>query len=121
MLKQQRTNSSLRIFLLLFALCHSSSRGYTQIRILFDATKGEMAGNADWVIDADQTNIGVGSGGPYITTSGNKSNLSIYLPLHKAQLQPARRILTGQAGCQVGLLTALTRDIPLKPCPGTAI
>lgn len=74
MLKQQRTNSSLRIFLLLFALCHSSSRGYTQIRILFDATKGEMAGNADWVIDADQTNIGVGSGGPYITTSGNKSN-----------------------------------------------
>jgi hypothetical protein len=24
-----------------------------QIKILFDATKAEMAGNADWVIDAD--------------------------------------------------------------------
>jgi hypothetical protein len=30
---------------------------YAQIRILFDATKAESAGNADWVIDADLHNI----------------------------------------------------------------
>ena len=28
-------------------------------QVLFDATKAEMAGNADWVIDADQHNLGV--------------------------------------------------------------
>ena len=28
-----------------------------QIKILFDATKAEMAGNADWVIDADEFNL----------------------------------------------------------------
>lgn len=44
------------------------------VKILFDATKAEMAGNADWVIDADQTNLGVGSSGAYLTSSGNKSN-----------------------------------------------
>ncbi len=41
--------------------------------ILFDATKAEMAGNADWVIDADQTNIKYGSGA-YLSSSGNQSN-----------------------------------------------
>ncbi|MFN8362170.1 MAG: hypothetical protein U0T85_00385 [Cloacibacterium normanense] len=29
-----------------------------QIKILFDATKAEMAGNADWVIDADSKSGG---------------------------------------------------------------
>jgi hypothetical protein len=29
----------------------------SQIKILFDATKVEMAGNADWVIDADLHNL----------------------------------------------------------------
>ena len=42
--------------------------------VLFDATKAEMAGNADWVIDADQTNLGVGSSGVYITSPGRQSN-----------------------------------------------
>jgi len=28
-----------------------------QIKILFDATKAETAGNADWIIDADQHNL----------------------------------------------------------------
>jgi hypothetical protein len=28
-----------------------------QVKILFDATKAEMAGNADWIIDADSHNI----------------------------------------------------------------
>ena len=34
-----------------------SFSGFAQIKILFDATKAEMAGNADWVIDADAHNI----------------------------------------------------------------
>ena len=44
------------------------------VHVLFDATKGEMAGNADWVVDYDQTNLGVGSSGTYLTSSGNQSN-----------------------------------------------
>lgn len=35
------------------------------VNILFDATKGEQAGNADWVIDADLHNICMGSAGTY--------------------------------------------------------
>jgi hypothetical protein len=31
--------------------------GWSQIKILFDATKAEMAGNADWIVDADAHNI----------------------------------------------------------------
>lgn len=31
--------------------------GNAQVKILFDATKAEMAGNADWIIDADAHNI----------------------------------------------------------------
>lgn len=43
-----------------------------QNKILFDASKGETAGNADWIIDADNHNLGVGSSGAYI--GGNESN-----------------------------------------------
>ncbi len=43
-----------------------------QIKILFDATKAEMAGNAAWVIDADLFNISF-SGGP-ASIGGNESN-----------------------------------------------
>ncbi len=34
-----------------------SISGFAQTKILFDATKAEMAGNADWIIDADQSNL----------------------------------------------------------------
>ncbi|WP_333599334.1 T9SS type A sorting domain-containing protein [Flavobacterium sp.] len=44
-----------------------------QIKILFDATKAETAGNADWVIDADTHNLGFSSG-PAITGTGNEAN-----------------------------------------------
>ena len=43
-----------------------------QNKILFDASKGETASNADWVIDSDLHNLGVGSTGSYI--GGNESN-----------------------------------------------
>ncbi len=52
-------------------LCGSAD---AQVKILFDATKGEMAGNADWVIDYDVANVGVGSTGAYTAGSASKSN-----------------------------------------------
>ncbi len=45
---------------------------FGQVKVLFDATKAEMAGNADWVIDADTHNIGFSSG--VINFNGNESN-----------------------------------------------
>lgn len=44
-----------------------------QKKILFDATKAETAGNADWVIDADQHNLSF-SNGYAVAGSGNESN-----------------------------------------------
>jgi hypothetical protein len=38
-----------------FISCNYFSKA--QIKILFDATKAEMAGNGDWVIDADLHNL----------------------------------------------------------------
>ncbi len=48
-------------------------------QVLFDATKAEMAGNADWVIDADQHNLGVASGqGSGVVGGGTDSNPQRY-------------------------------------------
>jgi len=47
-------------------------------KALFDATKAQMAGNADWVIDADTHNIGTGSGGAMVAGSGTDSNPQRY-------------------------------------------
>ena len=44
------------------------------IKILFDATKAQMAGNADWVIDADTHNLGYNSSGAMISGLGDESN-----------------------------------------------
>lgn len=52
-LKKQMTMFKSTLFL--FILCITSS-GFAQ-KILFDATKAEMCGNADWIIDADAHNI----------------------------------------------------------------
>ncbi len=46
---------------------------FSQTKILFDATKAETAGNADWVIDADMHNLSWSSG-PAIVGSGTESN-----------------------------------------------
>ena len=43
-------------------------------KVLFDATKAQMAGNADWVIDADLHTIGTGSGGAMVVGAGSESN-----------------------------------------------
>lgn len=44
-----------------------------QTKILFDATKAQMASNADWVIDADTFNLKTNSSGT-VTTGGSESN-----------------------------------------------
>ncbi len=59
----------------LLALIFTCNVVQAQIRILFDASKAEMAGNADWVIDADQYNIKFNSAGlAYLASGSNKSN-----------------------------------------------
>ena len=44
---------------------------YSQQKFLFDATKAETAGNADWVIDADKWNLDYT---PYAHTGGDEAN-----------------------------------------------
>jgi hypothetical protein len=46
-------------------------------QFLFDATKAEMAGNADWVIDADLHNLNVTNGNGSGKTGGSDSNPQI--------------------------------------------
>ena len=60
------------LLVLLFLLCHPA---HAQL-YLFDATKTEMAGNADWVVDADAHNLNVtnGNGSGTIGTGGTDSN-----------------------------------------------
>ena len=53
---------------LLFSLA-----AFGQTKVLFDATKAETAGSADWVIDADQHNLGYNNG-PAVVGQGNESN-----------------------------------------------
>ena len=60
-------------FTLSLAFLVVSFSSYSQIRILFDATKAESASNADWVIDADQFNLGF-NGAVASVGSGNESN-----------------------------------------------
>jgi hypothetical protein len=44
-------------FLLLFSLTIAHLCSFAQTKILFDATKAETAGSADWIIDADLFNL----------------------------------------------------------------
>jgi hypothetical protein len=57
-------------FVMLSLACNVSAQ---QVRILFDATKAETAGNADWVIDADTHDLGY-STGPAVKGGGNESD-----------------------------------------------
>ena len=65
------------VLLLAIALTIQVSKAQT-IKVLFDAKKAQMAGNADWVVDADLFNIGTGSGGIMQTGSGNEANPQRY-------------------------------------------
>jgi hypothetical protein len=62
-----------KIYLMMGLALSLATSSYAQ-KILFDNTHGETAGNADWVIDADQLNLGIGSSGAYCCTGGFESN-----------------------------------------------
>lgn len=64
-------------FLLLLISCLYTLTGISQTKILFDARKAETAGNADWIIDADQNNL---LWNPNATVSGttNEANAQRY-------------------------------------------
>ena len=66
-------------FLLSFLLSLTLlGNAYSQtVKILFDATKAETAGNADWVVDADVYNVGFSTGPPVIG-GGNEANAQRY-------------------------------------------
>lgn len=59
------------VLIALITSCFSLST-FAQTKILFDASKAEAAGNADWVIDADLHNIGYFNGPAQI--GGTESN-----------------------------------------------
>jgi len=52
-------------YIFLVFLYVNTVNSFAQIKILFDATKAETANNADWIIDADQHNLGYDPN-PYI-------------------------------------------------------
>ncbi len=60
-------------YLILFIAFFYSNAAHSQIKILFDATKAETAGNADWVIDANTHNLGFNNG-PAVVGQGDESN-----------------------------------------------
>lgn len=60
-------------FVLLIIVAQFSFVTKGQVKILFDATKAQTAGNADWIIDADTYNISYGNG-PAVPGGGNESN-----------------------------------------------
>ncbi|MEY2715380.1 MAG: hypothetical protein RIT24_1723, partial [Planctomycetota bacterium] len=67
------TSLSLLLSLSVFA-AESAAQSVTRNKVLFDATKAQMAGNADWVIDADVNNVGTGAGGLMVVGGGTESN-----------------------------------------------
>jgi hypothetical protein len=67
-------NQISRLGLLLFLFTGFHANVDAQVKILFDATKAESAGSADWVIDANTRNIAWGSGSPVTGGSGTESN-----------------------------------------------
>lgn len=59
---------SLYILLFLWLPCTA------QVKILFDASKAQMASNADWVVDADVNNLGLGLNGVMEEGQSNEAN-----------------------------------------------
>jgi hypothetical protein len=66
-----------KIILPFFLVIITISVKSQSVKFLFDATKAETAGNADWVIDADTWNLGYGRG-PASLSGGNEANAQRY-------------------------------------------
>lgn len=63
--------------LFIFAITFTGLNAQT-IKVLFDATKAQTAGNADWQVDANTFNLGPNSCGAMVTGSGNEANPQRY-------------------------------------------
>jgi hypothetical protein len=63
-----------KFFLLFFLIVGFTT--HSQVKILFDATKAQMAGSADWVIDAEAHNLYTSNptSGITVNTGGTESN-----------------------------------------------
>lgn len=71
----------MRRILLSVAICFLFNASlFSQIKILFDATKAETAANADWIIDADAHNMGWNSSGGYTCTCSSTESNAQRLP-----------------------------------------
>ncbi|GMT45996.1 MAG: hypothetical protein IEMM0006_1828 [bacterium] len=64
---------NIKYFFLVFLSILLLGNIQAQKKILFDATKAETAGNADWIIDADQHNLSF-SNGYAVAGNGRESN-----------------------------------------------
>ena len=73
-LSRHAARASVAITLLTLIAAKAHGQSVTPNKVLFDATKAQMAGNADWVIDADVRNVGTGAGGAMVVGGGNDSN-----------------------------------------------
>lgn len=67
---------------IVFIILFSTFRINAQVKILFDATKAETAGNADWVIDAKNYNLAYSSstGLPYVSTGNTRQSNPVAIP-----------------------------------------
>jgi hypothetical protein len=66
----------MKIYFFLFVLCFGVwSLPAQSIKILFDATKAETAGNADWVIDEDLNNLNWNPGASLGGSEGNAQRI----------------------------------------------
>jgi hypothetical protein len=63
-----------KIILVLFSFILISESNAQTIKVLFDAGKAQMAGNADWIVDSDLYNIGTGTGGAMTVGRGSEAN-----------------------------------------------
>jgi len=63
-----------KIILVLFSFILISESNAQTIKVLFDARKAQMAGNADWIVDSDLYNIGTGTGGAMTVGRGSEAN-----------------------------------------------
>ena len=66
--------ASVLAFQLPFAAPASAAPSVTPGKVLFDATKAEMAAKADWVLDTDVNNIGTGTNGALVLGAGSEAN-----------------------------------------------
>lgn len=67
-------SKTIRHLTVVLLICVASySTAFSQVKILFDATKAETAANADWVIDADTYNLSWSSG-PAVVGAGTEAN-----------------------------------------------